>query len=202
MRRSRTCESSIMLSWSARLASARVPCQRHCPGNGDGLPRSFGAVAQQPCGIQFLLLNAKDRDIIFIDEIHEMKRDYQTALYLALDKQRIFIKTGNGAPQGIPVGNFSLLLATTDEYSILQPLRDRMKLLLRYEFYSDEELAQVLRHRSKALAGQSMKPCCRRSHSGHVALHAWRCDCFNPAIVLLAPSAKATSCSNICSRAM
>ena len=78
-----------------------------------------------------LLLSAKDRDIIFIDEIHEMKRDYQTALYLALDKQRIFIKTGNGAPQGIPVGNFSLLLATTDEYSILQPLRDRMKLLLR-----------------------------------------------------------------------
>ena len=52
------------------------------------------SVAQQPRGIQFLLLGAKDRDIIFIDEIHEMKREYQTALYLALDKQRISSRQG------------------------------------------------------------------------------------------------------------
>ena len=39
-------------------------------------------------------------------------------------------------PQGIPIADFTLLVATTDEYCLLQPLRDRMKLLLRYEFYS------------------------------------------------------------------
>lgn len=98
-----------------------------------------------------LLLSANKRDIVFIDECHEMKRDFQTALYLALDKQRIFVKTANGSPMALPINDFTLLLATTDEFCLLQPLRDRMKLVLRYEFYSDDELTQVLRHRIRAL---------------------------------------------------
>ena len=49
-----------------------------------------------------LLLTAKDKDIVFVDECHEMKRTYQTALYLALDKQCVFIKGANSSPQGIP----------------------------------------------------------------------------------------------------
>jgi holliday junction DNA helicase RuvB len=44
-----------------------------------------------------------------------------------------------------------VLLSTTDEYALLQPLRDRMKLLLRFEFYTPEELTEILRHRSRAL---------------------------------------------------
>ena len=40
---------------------------------------------------------------------------------------------------------------TTDEYCLLQPLRDRMRLVLRFEFYSDDELTTVLRHRAKCL---------------------------------------------------
>ena len=116
-----------------------------------GFHEVIGQSLNSPAEFNALLLNAKPRDIIFIDEVHEMKKEYQTSLYLALDKNRIFIKTGTGAPQGIPVADFTLLLATTDEYSILQPLRDRMKLVLRFEFYSDDELAQVLRHRSRAL---------------------------------------------------
>ena len=117
-----------------------------------GFHEVIGQSLNSPAEFNALLLNAKPRVIIFIDEVHEMKKEYQTSLYLALDKNRIFIKTGTGAPQGIPVADFTLLLATTDEYSILQPLRDRMKLVLRFEFYSDDELAQVLRHRSRALS--------------------------------------------------
>ncbi len=98
-----------------------------------------------------LLLSARDKDIVFIDEAHEMKKLFQTALYLALDKQSVFVKGGNSSPQGIPISKFTLLLATTDEFCLLQPLRDRMKLVLRYEFYSDEELVQIIRHRSRAL---------------------------------------------------
>ena len=43
-------------------------------------------------------------------------------------------------PEAIPIAQFSLLLHTTDEYDLLPPLRDRMKLTLRFEYYSDEEL--------------------------------------------------------------
>ncbi len=97
-----------------------------------------------------LLLGAKHKDIIHIDEAHELARPFQTALYLALDKRTIFVNMKN-ATQGIPVADFTLLLSTTDEYCLLQPLRDRMKLTLRFEFYSVEELSTLARHRGHAL---------------------------------------------------
>lgn len=130
-----------------KSALAQVIAQEMATGFHEVLGQSLNSAAE----LNALLLNAKARDIIFIDECHEMKKDYQTALYLALDKQQIFIKTGNGAPQGIPIADFTLLLATTDEFCMLQPLRDRMKLVLRYEFYSEEELGRVLGHRIRAL---------------------------------------------------
>ena len=53
--------------------------------------------------------------------------------------------------QSIPLANFTLLLGTTDEYALLQPIRDRMKLVLRFGFYSVEELAKIVTHRAKSL---------------------------------------------------
>ncbi len=53
--------------------------------------------------------------------------------------------------QSIPLGDFSLLLATTDEYGILAPLVQRMRLVLRFQFYSVKELTTVLLQRSRAL---------------------------------------------------
>jgi Holliday junction DNA helicase RuvB len=101
-----------------------------------------------------LLLAAKDKDIIHIDECHELAKPYQTALYRAIDKREIVL-SGSGkpgsTPQSIPLGDFTLLLSTTDEYNLLQPLRDRMRLLLRFDFYSNEDLTTVLLQRSRAL---------------------------------------------------
>jgi Holliday junction DNA helicase RuvB len=97
-----------------------------------------------------LLLEAKDKDVVHIDEAHELDKQFQTALYLAIDKRSIFINSKR-TPQPIPISNFSLLLSTTDEFCLLQPLRDRMKLTLRFEFYSEEELTLLLRHRCRAL---------------------------------------------------
>ena len=96
-----------------------------------------------------LLLEARDKDVVHIDEAHQLDRKYQTALYLALDKQSLF--GGRRLVQPIPIADFTLLLSTTDEYCLLQPLRDRMKLTLRFEFYSDQELTLLLRHRCRAL---------------------------------------------------
>ena len=64
----------------------------------------------------------------------------------------IFINgKSKGSPQGIPVADFTLLLSTTDEYCLLQPLRDRAKLSLRFQYYSDDELAKVLDFRVRSL---------------------------------------------------
>jgi holliday junction DNA helicase RuvB len=58
-------------------------------------------------------------------------------------------------------------LATTDEFKLLQPLRDRMKLVLRFDFYSPGELVELLSERSRALRwpvdDKVMAPIARRS---------------------------------------
>src|SRR5215471_3773548 len=79
---------------------------------------------------------------------------YQTVLYRAIEGRKLFIQGRSSQVQSIPVADFTLLLSTTDEYHLLQPLRDRMKLVLRFDFYSNDELMTVLAHRIKALRWQ------------------------------------------------
>jgi Holliday junction DNA helicase RuvB len=110
----------------------------------------LGQSIKNPADLNVLLLAAKDKDIVHIDECHELAKEYQTALYLAVDKRKLIIQGGK-TPMTLPLADFSLLLSTTDEYSLLQPCRDRMKLLLRFQFYEEHDLIEVLRHRSKAL---------------------------------------------------
>ena len=97
-----------------------------------------------------LLLSARDGEVVFVDECHELQKVFQTALYLALDKRQVVV-CGSKAVQSIPLAAFCLLLGTTDEFSLLAPLRDRMKLVLRFQFYSEAELTQIVTRRAKAL---------------------------------------------------
>jgi holliday junction DNA helicase RuvB len=114
------------------------------------LGQSLNTVAD----LNALLLQATDRAVVFIDEAHELdRRNIQTALYLALDQRRILLQ-GNrkgGTPVAVPIKDFTLLLASTDEYQLLQPLRDRMRLTLRFQFYQPEDLQKIASHRAAAV---------------------------------------------------
>jgi Holliday junction DNA helicase RuvB len=100
-----------------------------------------------------LLLGATDRSVVFVDEAHELDREFQTGLFLALDQRRVFLPGGKGGrtPQSISLADFSLLLATTDEFKLLPPLRDRMRLTLRFDFYPPGDLADLTGRRAAAL---------------------------------------------------
>lgn len=110
----------------------------------------LGQSIAAPADLNALLLAAKEKSVVHIDEAHELRKDYQTALYLAIDQRKLLLSGGKNI-QSLPIADFTLLLSTTDEYCLLQPLRDRMRLVLRFEFYSPDELTTVLRHRSKCL---------------------------------------------------
>ena len=100
-----------------------------------------------------LFLEATDRAVVFIDEAHELDKSLQTALYLALDQRRVLLHGSRkgSTPVAIPIQDFTLLLASTDEYQLLQPLRDRMRLTLRFQFYPPEDLDKIARMRAAAL---------------------------------------------------
>lgn len=106
-----------------------------------------------------LFLEATDRAVVFIDEAHELDKSLQTALYLALDQRRVLLHGSRkgSTPVAIPIQDFTLLLASTDEYQLLQPLRDRMRLTLRFQFYPPEDLDKIARMRAAAL-GWEVEP--------------------------------------------
>lgn len=114
----------------------------------------LGQSIETAADLNALLLGAAEKSIIHIDEAHELDKQFQTALYLACDQRKLV--TGGGrsgrSPQSIPLADFTLLLSSTDEFCLLQPLRDRMRLVLRFEFLSPDELAEVVRQRARALA--------------------------------------------------
>ena len=134
---------------TGKTQTAKVVAAEMCSEFHEVLGQSVAG----PADFNALLLGAKERDVVLIDEAHELEREYQTALFMALDQKRVFLQGGNSGrtPQSIPVADFTLLLATTDEFRLLQPLRDRMKLTLRFEFYGVEDLVELLRQRSRAL---------------------------------------------------
>ncbi|HEY7328069.1 MAG TPA: AAA family ATPase [Gemmataceae bacterium] len=113
------------------------------------LGQSVNSVAD----LNALLLQATDRAVVFIDEAHELDKSLQTALYLALDQRRVLLQGSRkgSTPIAVPIKDFTLLLASTDEFQLLLPLRDRMRLVLRFQFYQPEDLAQIVRHRTRAL---------------------------------------------------
>ena len=125
---------------------ANVIAQEMAVGFHELLGQSVSSLAD----LHALLLSAEPKDILHLDEAHELERQLQTALYLALDKRVIHVNSRQ-TPQGIPIADFTLLLSTTDEYALLPPLRDRMRLLLRFEYYSEEELTLLLRQRAHGL---------------------------------------------------
>ena len=113
----------------------------------------LGQALESPADLNELLLGTKDRDVVLIDEAALIPNEQQHALLMALDQRKIVLaggKTGR-SPQSIPLKNFSLLLATTDEYKLIAPLIDRMRLVLRFQFYSVEDLTEITRQRCRAL---------------------------------------------------
>lgn len=131
-----------------KTALSQIIAQEMATDFIDLLGQSIGSVAD----LNAVLLAAKDRSIVFIDEVHELSKSLQTTLYLALDQRKILVPGGNNrAPISIPIADFTLLLATTDEYLLLQPLRDRMKLVLRFEYYTTDELTLILKQRVTGL---------------------------------------------------
>lgn len=100
-----------------------------------------------------LLLGAKDKDIIYINECDSLKSEFQVALYLALDQGKIVLSGGKSgrSPQSIKIPDVTVLIDTNFEFSLLPALRDRMKQTLYIPWYDESELSEILRRRVRGL---------------------------------------------------
>lgn len=98
------------------------------------------------------LIEIQDGDFLFLDELHTLKKDLMVVFFRAMENRKIFIKSNNRkTPFTIDLPNFSFIGATTDSHLLPRPLLDRYKLILTFEFYSEQELEQIVRCRCQKL---------------------------------------------------
>lgn len=122
---------------------------------GQSLRITSGPAINHAGDLAAVLSSLVPGEILFIDEIHRMARPAEEMLYLAMEDFRIDIMVGKGAgATALPLdlAPFTLVGATTRSGLLPGPLRDRFGFTAHLEFYSDDELTDVLR-RSAAVLG-------------------------------------------------
>ncbi len=115
---------------------------------GVNVRTTSGPVLERAGDLASILTSLEDGDILFVDEIHRMNTVVEEVLYPALEDYKIDILLGKGpAAQSVQLRlkRFTLVGATTRAGMLSAPLRDRFGLVLRLDFYSPAELANILR---------------------------------------------------------
>ena len=113
-----------------------------------------GPVLARAGDLAAILTNLEPRDVLFIDEIHRLSPVVEEILYPALEDFQIDIMIGEGpAARSIKLDlpPFTLAGATTRAGMLTNPLRDRFGIVARLEFYSQDELATIVRRSARLL---------------------------------------------------
>jgi len=121
---------------------------------GVGLKTTSGPVLEKAGDIAALMTNLEPGDVLFIDEIHRLSPIVEEVIYPAMEDYQLDIMIGEGpAARSIKldVPPFTLVGATTRAGLLTSPLRDRFGIVQRLEFYSDEELSEIVSRSSKIM---------------------------------------------------
>ncbi len=101
-----------------------------------------------------LLSNIQEGDVLFIDEIHRLSSAIEETLYPAMEDFQVQMMLGEGSsaqPVTLPLPRFTLVGATTQPGRLTAPLRDRFGIPLGLDFYSIEDMRQILSRSAKLL---------------------------------------------------
>lgn len=115
---------------------------------GTSIQTTSGPALSKPADLLPFLTNLEERSILFIDEIHRMPRVVEEFIYPAMEDFRVDIVLGEGMNArtiSLNLKHFTLIGATTRSGMLSNPMRDRFKMQEHLEFYSVEELAQIIR---------------------------------------------------------
>jgi Holliday junction DNA helicase RuvB len=121
---------------------------------GTAIQMTSGPALSKPADLLPFLTNVEEGSFLFIDEIHRMPRVVEEFIYPAMEDFRIDIVLGEGLNArtiSMKLKRFTLIGATTRSGMLSGPMRDRFKMHEHLEFYSVEELAQIVRINARKL---------------------------------------------------
>ena len=113
-----------------------------------------GPAIEKPGDLAALLTNLSEFDVLFIDEIHRLRKSVEEILYPALEDYTLDIIIGKGPSARsirLDLPKFTLIGATTKAGSLTTPLRDRFGIVSRLELYTVEDLKTIVKRSSKIL---------------------------------------------------
>ena len=114
---------------------------------GAGLRVTSGPAIEKAGDLASILTNLNDGDVLFIDEIHRLGRAVEEILYSAMEDFKLDIVIGKGPAARsvrLDLPHFTVIGATTRTGSLAAPLRDRFGHIYRLEFYTPDEIAQII----------------------------------------------------------
>ena len=121
---------------------------------GVNMKVTSGPAIEKPGEIAAILNNLKEGDVLFIDEIHRLNRQVEEVLYPAMEDFAIDIMLGKEASAKsirLDLPKFTLVGATTRAGLLSAPLRDRFGIVQKMEFYTIEELSEIVKRSAKVL---------------------------------------------------
>jgi Holliday junction DNA helicase RuvB len=113
-----------------------------------------GPAIERAGDLASLLTNLQDGDILFIDEIHRLHRTVEEVLYSAMEDYKLDIMLGKGPSARslrLDLPQFTLIGATTRTGALAAPLRDRFGHIHRLEFYTAEQIGQIIERAARIL---------------------------------------------------
>lgn len=113
-----------------------------------------GPAIEKPGEMAAILNNLQEGDVLFVDEIHRLNRQVEEVLYPAMEDYAIDIMIGKGASARsirLDLPKFTLVGATTRAGMLTAPLRDRFGVVTRMEYYTVEELKEIILRSAKVL---------------------------------------------------
>ncbi len=113
-----------------------------------------GPILDKPGDLAALLTNLKDREVLFIDEVHRMPAAIEEILYPAMEDYELDIMIGQGPGARsvkVPLQRFTLIGATTRAGLLTSPLRARFGIVHRLNFYTEKDLQEIIRRSANIL---------------------------------------------------
>lgn len=113
-----------------------------------------GPAVERAGDLASILTSLQDNDILFIDEIHRINRTVEEVLYAAMEDYKLDIMLGKGPTARslrLDLPKFTIIGATTRVGTLSAPLRDRFGMIHRLDFYSVQEVKQIVTRAARIL---------------------------------------------------
>ena len=125
---------------------------------GTNIKTASGPSIEKSGDLAAILSTLEEGDVLFIDEIHRIPRYIEEILYPAMEDFYLDIIVGSdGSSRNIKINlpHFTLVGATTRAGDLSSPLRDRFGIISKLNFYTEDELYQIIKRTSRVLDTRS-----------------------------------------------